>query len=207
MRIKIALLLLLTFLCAASIRAEEKTVSEDDKKRAASLVKDLGSDDFEIRENAEKALNLMGVAAMPAVKDAAGSSTDAEVRLRCDRILKVLALETETDPERLAAMAKTEAEARRFADAARLYAKASKLFKEQAEKITDEKAKKDIAAKAAKALVRQQRADAFAKSEAAGGDANGQIMVNGGRIRIRQNVVVMNGGMVNVDAANDGSDW
>ena len=206
MRIKLTLLLIISLLCAATIRAEENPSGDDDKKRAAALVKDLGADDFEIRENAEKALKLLGVSAMPAVKDAAGNSSDAEVRLRCDRILKVLALETDSDPEHLAAMAKSEAEARRFADAGKLYAKAGKLFKEQAEKSADDKAKKDLLGKSAKALARQQRADALAKAELSGADAGGQIMVNGGRIRIRQQIV-MNGGVVIQGEAADGSDW
>ena len=206
MRIQFTLLLIIALLCAATLRAEENTPADGDTKRAAALVKDLSADDFEIRENAEKALKLLGVSAMPAVKDAAGNSSDAEVRLRCDRILKVLALETDSDPEHLAAMAKSEAEARRFADAGKLYAKAGKLFKEQAEKSTDDKAKKDLQAKSAKALVRQQRADALAKAELSGADAGGQIMVNGGRVRIRQQII-MNGGVVIQGDAADGSDW
>ena len=183
MRRPLFVALFLTFVCVGLVRAEDKPAAGDgDTKRIAGLLKDLGADDFETRENAEKNLVSAGAAAVPLVKDAASGSSDAEVRTRCTRILKALALETETDPEQLAAMAKSEAEAKHFADAAKLYAKAGKLYKEAAEKNSEAKTKKELAAKSTKALERKQRAEQIA--QATGGDDNAQVFINNGRVRI-----------------------
>lgn len=53
-----------------------------------NLVKALGSDDYEQREYASKALKDMGIAALPALVDAKLSSTDLEQRKRVDRLVQ-----------------------------------------------------------------------------------------------------------------------
>ncbi len=52
-----------------------------------NLVKALGSDEYEQREYASKALKDMGIAALPALVDAKLSSTDLEQRKRVDRLI------------------------------------------------------------------------------------------------------------------------
>lgn len=190
---------------AISVQAAEepKTLSESDKKKAAALIADLGSDDFQARENAEKSLAGMGAAVLPLVKETAGSTGDAEVRTRCENVVKALALDAENDPEKLAQLAKSEAEAKRFTEAGKFYAKAALRFKTLAVESTDDKIKKDLAAKAGKASERQQRAEGMAKLEA--GNDGQQVLVNGGRVRI----IRAQGGMVVSSSVSggDGSDW
>jgi colicin import membrane protein len=191
---------------SAFVRAADdqaKTLNDSDAKKAAALIADLGADDFQTRENAEKGLNALGPAVLPLVKETAGSTGDAEVRTRCEHVVKALALDAENDPEQLAKLAKAEAEAKRYADAGKFYAKAGRIFKEQAEKSSDEKAKKDLVAKAAKASERQQRAEGMAKAEA--GAEGQQVLVNGGRVRIirAQGNVVVSSSM----SVGEGGDW
>ena len=61
---------------------------DKDKERAAKLLADLGADNFEFREAAEKSLAGMTSIAGAQIKDAAANSADADVRQRCERILK-----------------------------------------------------------------------------------------------------------------------
>ena len=209
MRTTLLAALFATFVCANAVRAEDKPqAGDEDKKRIAALLKDLGSDEFEVRENAEKGLLAIGAAAVPPVKETAAASADAEVRARCARIVKALALVTETDPEQLAVMAKSEAEAKHYADAAKLYAKAGKFFKDAADKAAEGKAKKELAAKSTKALERQKRAEQIAQM--AGGDENAQVFINNGRVRIIR-AQAMGGVVINGVAGGGedgtGDDW
>jgi len=66
--------------------------TRDDKAKAAvdALVKDLGSDDFKIREAATESLIALGDAAKPAL-EAALKSADPEVKSRAERCLKSIA--------------------------------------------------------------------------------------------------------------------
>jgi hypothetical protein len=66
----------------------------DRRARAARLVKDLGDDDFDVREQAEKDLIELGPAALPALR-AALKSKDLEVVKRAERCIK------EIGPERV----------------------------------------------------------------------------------------------------------
>jgi hypothetical protein len=190
---------------AVSTRAAEdaSTLNDSDKKKAATLIADLGADDFQARENAEKSLAAMGPAVLTLVKETAGSTGDAEVRTRCEHVIKALALDAENDPEQLAKLAKAEAEAKHYAEAGKFYAKAGKIFKEQAEKSSDEKAKKELAAKSAKSSERQQRAEGMAKVE--NGGEGQQVLVNGGRVRI----IRAQGGVVvsSSTSVGEGGDW
>lgn len=58
---------------------------------ARRLVRQLGSESFQERETASKALRSLGEKALPALKHAAASSPDAEVRRRAAKLLKLLA--------------------------------------------------------------------------------------------------------------------
>jgi hypothetical protein len=198
----ISVTLLATLALSAQLRAEEAApgANETDKKKAAELIKQLGADDFQTRETAEKALSAMGPTVLPVVKETATSTADAEVRTRCEHVIESLALEAENNPEELAKMARTAAEAKKFGDASKFYAKAARIFKEQGDKSDDTKQKKELAGKSAKAAERQQRADAMAKMDNA--QDGQQMIVNGGRIRI----IRAQGGMV-VSSGAVGDDW
>ncbi len=183
-----------------SLRAEE--LNEADKKKATTLITALGADDFQVRENAEKSLNGMGAAVLPLVKETAGSTTDAEVRTRCEHVIQALALDAESNPDELAKLAKTAAESKKFADASKFYAKAASIYKKQSGESADDKKKTELVAKATKATERQQRADAMAKND---GQDTAQVLVNGGA-RIR--VIRAQGGVVMTTTGGaDGSDW
>ena len=200
--VTLLVLLSVTFGLRAEEQPAQAALNDGDKKKAASLLTDLGADDFQVRENAEKSLSGMGAAVLPLVKETAGSTNDAEVRTRCEHVIQSLALESENNPDELAKLAKAAAEGKKFADAAKFYAKAAQLYKTTADKSTDDKQKADVLAKAAKATERQQRADLMAKSDVQ--TNGGQIIVNGGG-RIR---VIRQGGLVmTATASSDGSDW
>lgn len=60
-----------------------------DTTQIAKLIKDLDSDDFEIRENAEKSLEKLGMAALAALQAAADSKeASTEVKMRVARLLE-----------------------------------------------------------------------------------------------------------------------
>jgi len=195
--------------CAAAIyfsnsgimAADSQELSADDKKKATALISDLGADEFQTRENAEKVLATLGGNVLPLVKEVAANTADAEVRSRCERIIKVLALEVEKDPALLAKIAKEEATAKHFADAAKYYAKTGRIYTELAANPENEKSKIDLLAKAKKANDRMRRAENLAK--ALGGEDGQQVIVGGGR-----RIVIHAGGVVVSDeSSEDGEDW
>jgi uncharacterized protein (TIGR03067 family) len=57
----------------------------------ARLIEQLGNEDFETRETANKALDAIGAPAVSALRKAAASSRDAEIRCRAEAILRVVA--------------------------------------------------------------------------------------------------------------------
>jgi uncharacterized protein (TIGR03067 family) len=59
-----------------------------DQKRIAQLIKQLGDDDFAKREAASKALEAIGAPALAALRKAATTSSDLEVRRRAERITR-----------------------------------------------------------------------------------------------------------------------
>lgn len=172
----LALFSILSIACAE----EKKALSEEDGKKAAQLIKDLGAESFEARNNAEKGLIALGAGVLPLAKDAAANSADMEVKTRAARVLKAIALEAETDPVELAKYARAEAEGKRYADAAKFYAKAKTLFQQAADKSADEAAKKELAEKSKKAAQREERAAAMAKTNEGGDNGNVRVMVGGG---------------------------
>src|SRR5579862_4310137 len=96
----------IVFSCAGIKAAESPEMSADEKKKAEALIKDLGADEFQTREAAEKGLAALGGNVLPLVKSTAANTSDAEIRTRCERVIKVLALEVEKDPNELSKIAK-----------------------------------------------------------------------------------------------------
>src|SRR5437867_2881027 len=70
----------------ALVLAAVPAIGQDDAKKIDQLVEQLGADDFQARESADKELRKIGDAAVPALKKALESS-DAE---RADRAKKIL---------------------------------------------------------------------------------------------------------------------
>jgi HEAT repeat protein len=66
---------------------KKRTVNEVDRDRIGKLIRELGSDDFDTRENASKALTAIGAPARAQLKDAA-KDADVEVSRRADVCLK-----------------------------------------------------------------------------------------------------------------------
>ncbi len=208
LRAKAGCVVLWALLCGA-VPAEEaapKVLDDAGRQKAAALLKDLGHDDFATREDAEKGLRALGVPALPLLKDAQAKTDDTEVRLRLDRLVNDLALETETDPDKLAALARKEALAKRYEKAQALYEKAAAEYRKQAGSAADEQAKKDLAAKGDQAATRQKRAAALAGGKQEDGNVQA-IGVGGTTVRIR--VVAGAGGRVVVTDSDDeaGGDW
>jgi uncharacterized protein (TIGR03067 family) len=73
-----------------------------DAERVATLIKQLGADEFAQREAASKELEAIGEPALAPLREAAKSGRDAEVRLRAAQIIKAIAVRTaklESDKE------------------------------------------------------------------------------------------------------------
>ncbi|MHC4937867.1 MAG: HEAT repeat domain-containing protein [Planctomycetota bacterium] len=78
-------------LLAAAVLAGDKTPEE--------LVKDLGHADYQVRENATKALMAMGKKAIPALEEALDSE-DVEVRMRAGRALRSIRATKTKEPKK-----------------------------------------------------------------------------------------------------------
>ncbi len=65
----------------------------EDVKRAEALVRDLGADEFDVRDRATAALAALGEAALPALREAARSE-DAEIRTRAQHALAAIRKKT-----------------------------------------------------------------------------------------------------------------
>jgi hypothetical protein len=74
---------------AGSVRAGAQPPSMDPAARADQLVRELGDDSFQVRQNATRQLEQLGRAAKQALLRGLGSR-DAEVRSRCRRILSTV---------------------------------------------------------------------------------------------------------------------
>jgi len=79
---------MLALVCALPLCAAEAPVPTE--AQVQKLIAELGSDDFDARENAEKSLKSVGAAAIPAIKKAMEGG-DAELRTRGQRVLDELA--------------------------------------------------------------------------------------------------------------------
>jgi hypothetical protein len=196
----------IVFCFSAAHAAESAEMNDYEKKKAESLIKDLGADEFQTREAAEKGLAALGGNVLAMVKATAASTADAEIRTRCERVIKILALDVEKDPVVLAKMGRDLALAKNYADAAKYYSKAAEIFKEAAAKSDDEKAKADLLTKQKRAADRMARAEMMAKTVSDAGE-DGQIMIAGGGAGVRQIVVRANGMVINQPVGSDDNDW
>jgi hypothetical protein len=59
-----------------------------DEKRLARLIADLDADEFAVREKAAAELEELGETAVPALRKALTGSPSAELRQRCERLLR-----------------------------------------------------------------------------------------------------------------------
>src|SRR5207245_1072072 len=67
----------------------KQTVSEEQRREVGKLIKQLGDDDFEVRENATRKLTALGHAAAPALRQAL-NQRDVEVVRRAEQCLNAL---------------------------------------------------------------------------------------------------------------------
>jgi gas vesicle protein len=79
------------FLSAAFLISSDDPAkpSPPDARQIQKLIRDLGSDDFEVREKASRALSDAGKVVLPALREAL-QSNDAEVRQRARRIMDAI---------------------------------------------------------------------------------------------------------------------
>lgn len=88
MRITVAALLVFTL---AGLCAEEAAKPAPPSQEAiAAWIKNLGSEEFQVREEAETQLRQIGPSIIPTLKDTAEKTEDAETRQRCERIVAEL---------------------------------------------------------------------------------------------------------------------
>lgn len=189
---------------------EAKEVSVAEAKAVATLLSELADEDFGVRESAEERLKKLHPKILPLVKENLKQSTDTEVQVRGDRVLKALALEGEANPEELARMAKEEALAKRFEAASKFYAKAAERYGQQAESAGEDASKKSLLAKSEKAAGRKLRAAALAQIQKGG---EKQAGLRGGRMVIRVGAGAAGGDMVvrmggeGDEAGDEKADW
>jgi HEAT repeat protein len=79
---------------AALLRKELKPVPIIEDKEIAALLDKLGSDDFQVREQATDALNNIGERALPAMKKALGGGVALEARKRLERLVEQAAAQS-----------------------------------------------------------------------------------------------------------------
>jgi hypothetical protein len=135
--------------------------------RIHDAVTRLSAERFSEREAAARQLEQLGPDVFPLLKQLLETTADQELRLRLRLILKRMALVAETDPEALAQYGREEAEARRFMESARFYARAAYAFHEEATRRSgDERTFWVVRAK--RAEERARRAEEWAQALLAG---------------------------------------
>ncbi|MBI4563097.1 MAG: PDZ domain-containing protein [Planctomycetes bacterium] len=87
-----------TVLSLTALLAAAAASQEDD--RVGALIRDLGSERFEVREKATAELKNIGRSALEALRKAADENPDAEVRVRARRILEEIERPSSSRPER-----------------------------------------------------------------------------------------------------------
>src|SRR5262245_14412515 len=70
--------------------ASQADRGKEEAERIASLIRQLGDDEFKKREAASKELDAIGEPALSALRKAAASSDDLEIRRRAQRILRTI---------------------------------------------------------------------------------------------------------------------
>lgn len=81
--------------CPKSRPRRPERVNPDAARKADALVKRLESNDIEVREEAQRALETLGTDAIPALLDALDQDPDEETKARCDAALRSI-----EDPDR-----------------------------------------------------------------------------------------------------------
>ena len=145
------------------------------KGRVNEYLARLSDERFAVREAATRALAELGTDVFPQLKQLLETTNDQELRIRLRAIVKRLALAAETDPETLAVYAREEAEAQRFAESARFYARAAAAFRDQAAQ-RDSEERLFWEQRAQRAELRAQRAEEWAAAL-----CSGRVMEQAGR--------------------------
>lgn len=191
--------------------AEAEAAASRAKIKIAKLIGALSDEDFATREDAERVLKEAGQPALQPAKDALAATKDAEAKARLERIVRALILTTEKDPDVLAKAAREAALARRFDEAAPLYARAGELYRQAGGSEADEARRDALNAKGAQAAARAKRAEGRAKSSGAN---EGEQVVAAGGVQVRVMVaggaggrVQINGQEVEVQGAEGQDDW
>src|SRR5690349_4062311 len=105
-----AIQLMAVLLCVSSINAAESPSSGDDtKKKVTALIKDLSSDDFDVRECAVETLAAMGDDVVALVKETMATTTDTDTKSRCETVLQKIKVESDPDAAKEAADKKRDA--------------------------------------------------------------------------------------------------
>lgn len=168
--------------------AEAEAAASRAKIKIAKQISALSDEDFATREDAERALKEAGLPALQPAKAALAATRDAEAKARLERVVRALVLATEKDPDVLAKAAREAALARRFDEAALLYAKAGDLYRQAGGSETDEASRTALNAKGTQATARAKRAEGLAKGA---GTDEGKHVSSLGEVQVR---VVMAGG-------------
>src|SRR5262245_36720645 len=85
----VAILCVVGLACLAGVEAAHAEPAQGtNPQRIAALIRQLGDDDFEKREAASKELDAIGEPALDALRKAAASGAEAEIRSRAKRIVE-----------------------------------------------------------------------------------------------------------------------
>jgi hypothetical protein len=94
-----------------NVSDQKKTTNANDPDTAAikSLIEQLGSPEFTVRDTAIKRLEAIGKPALPALRDAARNNEDAEIRRRAQQLVERISPVTEPLEERFKEAVQAEA--------------------------------------------------------------------------------------------------
>jgi hypothetical protein len=153
--------------------ASDRKLEPDDS--VLGVIAKLSAERFSERETAARQLERFGPDVFPLLKQLLETTAEQELRLRLRLVLKRLALVAETNPEALAQYAREEAEARRFMESSRFYARAAYAFRaEAAHRSGEERTLWETRAK--RAEERARRAEEWAQAV-----ISGRVMEQAGR--------------------------
>ena len=146
------------------------SAEEDVDKKVADLVKELDDGDAAKRAAAETKIRELGAEALPALRKAEVTNKEGLVRLRT--IIMELSVKhakiDATDANMLMQLAREEALAKRYGNAAKGYERAEKLYEkleDDADDRKDEDAEKDFDKKKDRAKERKKKAERLAKGQ------------------------------------------
>lgn len=73
-----------------SVSLRERELTDAERVEAGEAIKGFSSEDFQTREASDKKLKDMGRAVLPLIRNAQTTEQDAETRLRCEHLIRVL---------------------------------------------------------------------------------------------------------------------